>query len=79
MYGFPNNCRSMAKSYEVAHYNLDMVLAAGCQCTASRAGVRFRQWAECPAEGECPLVKGIVLDGEQTPERGASQAVSFIE
>ncbi len=32
------------KSYEVAHYNLDMVLALGYR-VRSQAGVRFRQWA----------------------------------
>lgn len=32
------------KSYEVAHYNLDMVLALGFR-VRSPAAVRFRQWA----------------------------------
>ena len=32
------------KSYEVAHYNLEMVLALGFR-VRSQAGVRFRQWA----------------------------------
>ena len=32
------------KQYEVAHYNLDMVLALGYR-VRSQAGVRFRQWA----------------------------------
>lgn len=32
------------KQYEVAHYNLDMVLALGFR-VRSLVGVRFRQWA----------------------------------
>jgi hypothetical protein len=32
------------KQYDVAHYNLDMVLALGYR-VRSQAGVRFRQWA----------------------------------
>ncbi|PIG08307.1 virulence RhuM family protein [Comamonas sp. 26] len=50
------------KSYEVAHYNLEMVLALGFR-VRSQAGVRFRQWAN--AQLKEFIVKGFVLDDER--------------
>ncbi len=47
------------KSYEVAHYNLDMVLALGYR-VRSTVGVRFRQWAS--AQIKEFIIKGFVLD-----------------
>jgi len=57
------------KSYAVAHYNLDMVLALGYR-VRSQAGVRFRQWAS--AQLKEFIVKGFVLDDERlkNPGRG---------
>lgn len=57
------------KNYEVAHYNLDMVLALGYR-VRSQAGVRFRQWAS--AQLKEYIVKGFVLDDERlkNPQRG---------
>lgn len=47
------------KQYEVAHYNLDMVLALGFR-VRSPVGVRFRQWANDKLKEY--IVKGFVLD-----------------
>ena len=47
------------KRYEVAHYNLDMVLALGFR-VRSPVGVRFRQWANDKLKEY--IVKGFVLD-----------------
>lgn len=55
------------KTYEVAHYNLDMVLALGYR-VRSQAGVRFRQWAS--AQLKEYLVKGFVLDDERLKNPG---------
>lgn len=50
------------KSYEVAHYNLEMVLALGFR-VRSQAGVRFRQWANVQLKEF--IIKGFVLDDER--------------
>jgi hypothetical protein len=57
------------KNYEVAHYNLDMVLALGYR-VRSQAGVRFRQWAT--AQLKEFIVKGFLLDDERlkNPDQG---------
>lgn len=55
------------KTYEVAHYNLDMVLALGYR-VRSQAGVRFRQWAS--AQLKEYIVKGFVLDDERLRNPG---------
>lgn len=55
------------KTYEVAHYNLDMVLALGYR-VRSTAGVRFRQWAS--AQLKEFIVKGFVLDDERLKNPG---------
>ena len=47
------------KQYEVAHYNLDMVLALGFR-VRSPVGVRFRRWANDKLKEY--IVKGFVLD-----------------
>ncbi len=47
------------KGYEVAHYNLDMVLALGFR-VRSPVAVRFRQWAADKLKEY--IVKGFVLD-----------------
>lgn len=47
------------KQYEVAHYNLDMVLALGFR-VRSPIAVRFRQWAADKLKEY--IVKGFVLD-----------------
>jgi hypothetical protein len=47
------------KQYEVAHYNLDMVLALGFR-VRSPVGVRFRRWANDKLKEF--IVKGFVLD-----------------
>jgi hypothetical protein len=50
------------KSYEVAHYNLDMVLALGFR-VRSPVAVRFRQWAADKLTEY--ITKGFVLDDER--------------
>lgn len=50
------------KTYEVAHYNLDMVIALGFR-VRSPAAARFRQWAADRLKEY--LVKGFVLDDER--------------
>jgi hypothetical protein len=50
------------KQYEVAHYNLDMVLALGYR-VRSQAGVRFRQWASDKLKEY--IIKGFVLDDKR--------------
>jgi hypothetical protein len=50
------------KTYEVAHYNLDMVLALGFR-VRSPVAVRFRQWAADKLKEY--VVKGFVLDDER--------------
>ncbi|PKO43874.1 MAG: hydroxyacid dehydrogenase [Betaproteobacteria bacterium HGW-Betaproteobacteria-4] len=55
------------KSYEVAHYNLDMVLAVGYR-VRSQAGVRFRQWAS--AQLKEFIIKGFALDDERLKNPG---------
>lgn len=57
------------KSYEVAFYNLDMVLALGFR-VRSPVAVRFRQWAADKLKEY--IVKGFVLDDERlkNPQTG---------
>ena len=50
------------KSYEVAHYNLDMILALGFR-VRSPVAVRFRQWAADKLKEY--IVKGFVLDDQR--------------
>ena len=58
------------KQYEVAHYNLDMVLALGYR-VRSQAGVRFRQWASDKLKEY--IIKGFVLDDERLKNPGNSR------
>lgn len=58
------------KNYEVAHYNLDMVLALGYR-VRSQAGVRFRLWAS--AQLKEYLIKGFVLDDERLKNPGQAR------
>lgn len=53
---------SDGKRYDVAHYNLDMVIALGFR-VRSAAAVRFRQWAADKLKEY--IVKGFVLDDER--------------
>ncbi len=55
------------KTYEVAHYTLEMVLALGYR-VRSQAGVRFRQWAS--AQLKEYIVKGFVLEEERLRNPG---------
>ena len=55
------------KTYEVLHYNLDMILAVGYRVRSVR-GVQFRQWATTTLREY--LVKGFVMDDERLKEPG---------
>lgn len=55
------------KQYEVAHYNLDMVLALGFR-VRSPVGVRFRRWANDKLKEF--IVKGFVLDDARLKNPG---------
>lgn len=55
------------KQYEVAHYNLDMVLALGFR-VRSPVGVRFRRWANDKLKEY--IVKGFVLDDARLKNPG---------
>ncbi|MDO8413563.1 MAG: virulence RhuM family protein [Gallionellaceae bacterium] len=55
------------KQYEVAHYNLDMVLALGFR-VRSPVGVRFRQWANDKLKEY--IIKGFVLDDARLKNPG---------
>jgi hypothetical protein len=50
------------KQYDVAHYNLDMVIALGFRVRSATA-VRFRQWAADKLKEY--IVKGFVLDDDR--------------
>lgn len=53
---------SDGKTYEVLHYNLDMVIAVGYRVSTSR-GTRFRQWATSVLSRYS--LKGYALDDER--------------
>lgn len=55
------------KQYEVAHYNLDMILALGFR-VRSPVGVRFRRWANDKLKEY--IVKGFVLDDARLKQPG---------
>jgi hypothetical protein len=59
------------KQYEVAHYNLDMVLALGFR-VRSPVGVRFRRWANDKLKEF--IVKGFVLDDARLKNPGGQGA-----
>ena len=50
------------KNYQVAHYNLDAILAVGYRVRSPR-GVQFRRWASTLLKAY--LVKGFVMDDER--------------
>jgi hypothetical protein len=56
-----------SKQYEVAHYNLDLVLALGFR-VRSPVGVRFRRWANDKLKEF--IVKGFVLDDARLKNPG---------
>lgn len=55
------------KSYDVAYYNLDAVLAVGFRVRSVR-GTQFRRWANTTLKQF--IVKGFVLDDERLKEPG---------
>ena len=57
------------KTYDVAHYNLDMVLALGFR-VRSQAATRFRQWAADKLKEF--ILKGFVLDDDRLKNPSAN-------
>lgn len=55
------------KQYEVAHYNLDMILSLGFR-VRSPVGVRFRRWANDKLKEY--LVRGFVMDDSRLKNPG---------
>lgn len=58
------------KTYEVIHYNLDLVFAVGYR-TRSVRGTQFRKWATTTLKEY--LVKGFVLDDERLKNPSSSE------
>lgn len=55
------------KTYQVDHYNLDMILAVGYRVRSER-GTQFRRWANTVLKEY--MVKGFVMDDERLKEPG---------
>lgn len=66
---------SDGKTYQVAHYNLEMILAVGYRVRSQR-GVQFRQWATEHLKEY--IVKGFTLDDDRL-KRGDQGADYFDE
>jgi len=59
------------KTYQVEHYNLDVIISVGYR-VKSQLGVRFRQWATSVLRQH--LLKGYTLDRQRLAERGVAEA-----
>jgi hypothetical protein len=55
---------SDGKNYEIAHYNLDMIISLGYRINSKEA-TKFRQWATERLKEY--IVKGFTLDDKQAP------------
>jgi hypothetical protein len=64
------------KQYEVAHYNLDMILALGFR-VRSPVGARFRRWANDTLKEY--LIKGFVLDDERLKQPNKVQGNDYFD
>jgi len=59
------------KTYQVEHYNLDVIISVGYRVKSPR-GVRFRQWASGVLKQH--LVQGYTLNQQRLAERGLGEA-----
>ena len=59
------------KTYQVEHYNLDVIISVGYRVKSQR-GVRFRQWATSVLRQH--LLQGYTLDQRRLAERGLDEA-----
>lgn len=64
------------KSYDTAHYNLDVIISVGYRVKSQR-GTKFRQWATRTLREH--LVKGYALNQTRLAERGITEAQRAIE
>ncbi len=59
------------KTYQVEHYNLDVIISVGYR-VKSPCGVRFRQWATSVLKDH--LLRGYSLNQQRLTERGLDEA-----
>jgi hypothetical protein len=64
------------KSYDAAHYNLDVIISVGYRVKSQR-GTQFRLWATRTLREH--LVQGYTLNQTRLVERGISEAQQVIE
>lgn len=67
---------SDGKTYETAHYNLDVIISVGYRAK-SRRGTQFRQWATRVLRDH--LVKGFTVNQTRLAERGLSEMQQAVE
>ena len=64
------------KTYQVEHYNLDVIISVGYRVKSQR-GVRFRQWATSVLRQH--LLQGYTLDQSRLAERGLDEARAALD
>ena len=64
------------KTYDTAHYNLDVIISVGYRVKSQR-GTQFRQWATSTLREH--LVQGYTLSQTRLAERGITEAQQAIE
>ncbi len=64
------------KSYQVAHYNLDVIISVGYRVKSKR-GTQFRIWATSVLKNH--LVKGYTLNQKRLAEKGLGEARQMLE
>lgn len=64
------------KTYQVEHYNLDVIISVGYRVKSQR-GVRFRQWATLVLRQH--LLQGYTLDQRRLAERGLDEARAALD
>jgi prophage maintenance system killer protein len=67
---------SDGKTYETAHYNLDVIISVGYRVKSHR-GTQFRQWATRVLRDH--LVKGFTVNQARLAERGLSEMQQAVE
>lgn len=64
------------KSYDTAHYNLDVIISVGYRVKSQR-GTQFRIWATRTLREH--LVQGYTLNQTRLAERGITEAQQAVE